>query len=166
GVFGDFVGRFISWAGNAVWNLLEIIFDVVSPGALSYIKKTGAALKGIFKDPLPFMGNLVNAGKLGFSNFAGNFGTHLKAGLIDWLTGSLPGIYTRTAFSLGEIVKFVFSVLGLSWANVRLKLVAAVGEPAVKAMEGGFAIVKTLVTTGPAAAWEQIKDQLSNLQDM
>jgi len=166
GVFGDFVGSFMRWAGNAVWNLLEIIFDVVSPGALGYIKKTGAALKSILKNPLPFVGNLVKAAKLGFQNFAANFGAHLKAGLIDWLTGSLPGVYIPKAFSLGEIVKFVFSVLGISWQNLRQKLVKVVGEPAVKAMETGFDIVVTLVTQGPAAAWDKIKDQLANLKDM
>ncbi len=63
GVFGGFVGHFISWAGSAVWHLLEIIFDVVSPGALSYIKRTGAALKSILKNPLPFVGNLVRGGQ-------------------------------------------------------------------------------------------------------
>ena len=166
GVFGGFVGQFISWAGNAVWNLLQIIFDVVSPGAWGYIQKTGAALKSILKNPLPFVGNLVKAAKQGFLNFASNFGAHLKAGLIDWLTGSLPGVYIPTAFTLGEIVKFVFSVLGLTWQNVRAKLVKVVGEPAVKAMETGFDIVVTLVTQGPAAAWDKIKDQLANLKDM
>ncbi len=108
----------------------------------------------------------MKAAKLGFTNFAVNFGTHLKAGLIDWLTGSLPGIYIPKGFSLGEIVKFVFSVLGLTWANIRQKLVKADGETAVKAMETGFDIVKTLVTGGAAAAWEKIKEQLSNLKDM
>jgi hypothetical protein len=166
GIFGNFLGRFVSWAGDAVWNLLEIIFDSVSPGAFGYVKKTGAALKSILKDPLPFVGNLVKAAKLGFQNFGANFGTHLKAGLIEWLTGSLPGVYIPKSFAIGEIIKFVFSVLGLSWANVRIKLVAAVGEPVVKAMEIGFSIVKTLVTQGPAAAWEQIKSELSNLKDM
>ena len=166
GVFGNFAGRFISWGAEAAWNLLEIIFDVVSPGALAYIKKTGAALKSILKNPLPFVGNLVKAAKLGFINFGGNFLTHLKAGLIDWLTGSLPGIYIPKAFSLGEIAKFAFSVLGLSWANIRQKLVKATSEPVVKAMETGFDIVVTLVRDGPAAAWEQIKEQLANLKDM
>jgi hypothetical protein len=164
--FGDFVGQFISWAGNAVWNLLEIIFDVVSPGAFGYVKRTGAALKSILKNPLPFVGNLVKAAKLGFTNFAARFGTHLKAGLIDWLTGSLPGVYIPKGFTLGELVKFVFSVLGISWANVRAKLVKVVGETAVKAMEVGFDIVVTLVTQGPAAAWDKIKEQLANLRDM
>jgi uncharacterized membrane protein len=166
GVFGGFVLEFLRWAGNAVWTLLQIIFEVVSPGALAYIKRTGAALWGIVKNPLPFVRNLVRAAKLGFQNFADNFGAHLKAGLIDWLTGSLPGVYMPQAFSLGEIVKFVFSVLGLTWQNIRPKLVKVVGETAVKAMETGFDIVVTLVTEGPAAAWDKVKEHLTNLKDM
>lgn len=164
-VFGSFAAQFISWGAKAVWTLLEIIFDVVSPGALEYVKRTGAALKTIIRNPLPFVGQLIRAAKLGFMNFAGNFLTHLKAGLFDWLTGSLPGIYIPQAFSLSEIAKFAFSVLGLSWANIRLKLVKAVGEPAVKALETGFDLVVSLVRDGPIAAWEKIKEQLSNLKD-
>lgn len=166
GVFLGVVGGFFSWAAGQVMKLLEIVFDVVSPGAMGYIKKTGAALLGILKNPLPFVGNLVRAAKQGFLNFASRFGTHLKAGLIDWLTGSLPGIYIPKSFTFGELVKFVFSVLGLTWANVRAKLVKVVGEPAVKAMETGFDIVVTLVTQGPAAAWDKIKDALGDLQSM
>ena len=165
-VFGDFVGRFISWAANTAWKLLEIVFDVVSPGAWGYVQRTGAALKSILKNPLPFVGNLVRAAKLGFTNFAGRFLTHLKTGLIEWLTGSLPGIYIPKAFTLAEIVKFVFSVLGLTWANIRQKLVKATSETVVSAMEKGFDIVVTLVTQGPAAAWDKIKEQLANLKDM
>lgn len=164
-VFGSFATQFINWGAKAVWTLLEIIFDVVSPGALEYVKRTGAALKTIIRNPLPFVGQLIRAAKLGFTNFAGNFLTHLKAGLFDWLTGALPGIYIPQAFSLSEIAKFAFSVLGLSWANIRLKLVKAVGEPAVKTLETGFDLVVTLVREGPIAAWEKIKEQLSNLKD-
>ena len=52
GVFGDFVGA-VRHLGRATRSgtLLEIIFDVVSPGALAYIKKTGAALKSILQEP-------------------------------------------------------------------------------------------------------------------
>jgi hypothetical protein len=166
GVFGGFAGRVVSWGATAVWNLIEIIFDVVSPGALAYIKKTGAALKSILRNPLPFVGNLVKAAKAGFQGFADHFLDHLKAGLIDWLTGSLPGIYIPKAFSLTEIAKFVFSVLGLTWANIRQKLVKATSETVVKTLETGFDIVVTLVRDGPAAAWDKIKEQLSNLKDM
>lgn len=168
GVFGGFLGKFISWAGSTIWNLLEIIFDAVSPGALGYIKKTGAALKSILKNPLPFVGNLVKAAKLGFTNFADNFGGHLKAGLIDWLTGSLSGVYIPKALSLPELGKFAMSVLGITWAQIRGKIVKALGpsgETIMKGLETGFDIVVALVTGGPAAAWELIKEKLTDLKD-
>src|SRR5690606_6704715 len=165
-IFGGFAGRFISWGAQAAWDLLEIVFDVVKPGIMGYVKRTGAALKSILRNPLPFVGNLIAAGKLGFSQFAGNFLKHLKASLLEWLRGVLPGVYIPTAFELREILKFVLSVLGLTWANMRVKLVKAVGEPAVVAMEEGFKIVVTLVKDGPAAAWEQLKEALGNLRDM
>jgi hypothetical protein len=166
GVFGSFLVKFITWGGNAVWKLLEIVFDCVSPDAWGYIKKTGAALKSILKNPLPFVGNLVNAAKLGFQNFGSHFLDHLKNGLINWLLGALPGVYIPKAFALGEIVKFVFSVLGLTWAQFRQKLVKATSETVVAAMETAVDIVVVLVRDGPAAAWERIKDELVKLKDM
>jgi hypothetical protein len=168
GMVGDFVGRFLSWAGDAVWNLLEIVFDVVSPGAFAYVKKTGAALRSILKNPLPFVGNLVRAAKLGLQNFAGNIGTHLKTGLIDWLTGALEGVYIPKAFSLIEVGKFALSVLGITWAQIRGKIVKALGptgEKIMAALEKSFDVVVALVKGGPAAAWEVIKDKLASLQD-
>ncbi|HEX2081422.1 MAG TPA: hypothetical protein VHG08_27210, partial [Longimicrobium sp.] len=44
--------------------------------------------------------------------------------------------------------------------------VAVVGETPVRAMETGFELVRTLVTQGPAAAWQQIVEGISNLRDM
>ncbi|HEV3092483.1 MAG TPA: DUF4157 domain-containing protein [Candidatus Cybelea sp.] len=167
-VFGGFLSKFIDWAGTAIWNLLEIIFDVVSPGALTYIKKAGAALKSILKDPLPFVGNLIKAAKLGFENFAAHFGQHLKEGLIDWLTGSLPGVYIPKAISLIEIGKFALSVLGVTWAQIRAKIVKALGpngDKIMTALETAFDIVAALVKGGPAAAWDLIKEKLSDLKD-
>lgn len=166
GVFGSFAVRFISWGAEAAWNLLEIIFDVVSPGALAYIKRTGSALRSILRNPLPFVGNLVRAAKQGFLNFGANFLTHLRTGLIEWLTGALPGIYIPRALTLTEIAKFAFSVLGLTWANIRQKLVRATSENIVRGLETGFDVVVTLVREGPAAAWDKIREQLANLQDM
>jgi hypothetical protein len=164
--FAGFLGKFFSWAGNTIWDLLKIIFEVVAPGAIPYLKKVGAAFKKILQSPIGFVGNLVKAGKMGFQNFANNIGQHLKAAFIEWLTGSLPGVYLPKALDLKEIVKFVLSVLGLSWANIRQKLVKATSENIVKGLEIGFVIVKKLITEGPAAAWEEIKTQLSNLKDM
>ncbi len=167
-VFGGFIKEFISWAGNAVWTLLQIIFEVLMPGAIPYLKKAGAAFKTILRNPVGFVGNLVKAAKLGFQQFAAKIGMHLKNSLIQWITGALAGanIYIPQSLEIRELIKFVLSVLGLTWQNIRQKLVKVIGEPAVKALEIGFDIVVTLVREGPAAAWEKIKEQLSNLKEM
>src|SRR5215213_2238789 len=167
-VFGGFLGKFVSWGVDAMFKLLEIVFDVVSPGALGYVKQTGSALKSIFQNPLPFVGNLVKAAKLGFTNFGANFMTHLKKGLIDWLTGSLQGIYIPKALTLPEFGKLALSVLGITWAQIRAKIVKALGpsgELIMKGLEGLFAIIVALKDGGPAAAWEVIKDKLTGLKD-
>ncbi|HEX4526266.1 MAG TPA: DUF4157 domain-containing protein [Gaiellaceae bacterium] len=166
--FLGIAGRFFSWALQQVLSLLQIIFEVVAPGAVPYIQKARGAFNEIIRNPVKFIGNLVRAGKAGFDNFRKNFLGHLRKSIIDWLTGSMAGanIYIPQAFELKEIIKFILSVLGLTWPNVRSKLVKAVGEPVVVAFETGFDIVLTLVKEGPAAAWEKIKEQLSNLKEM
>ncbi|MDR3525847.1 MAG: DUF4157 domain-containing protein [Rhizomicrobium sp.] len=168
GTFANIAGDFLSWGLSTIWDLLKIIFDVVKPGLMGYIQRTGAALKSILKNPMPFLGNLINAAKLGFTNFAANIGEHLKAGLIDWLTGSLEGVYIPRALSLMELGKFALSVLGITWAQIRGKFVAALGpngEKIMKGLELAFDVVKALVTGGPAAVWELIKEKLSELKD-
>ncbi len=166
--FASFVGDFISWAGGTVLSLLEIILSVVAPTMVPYLKKAGGAFSSIIKNPIGFVRTLVRAGVQGFRQFATNFLTHLKASLIGWLTGAMAGagIYIPSGFTLIEILKFVLSVMGLTWANIRAKLVKATSETVVKALETGFDIVKTLVTEGPAAAWQKIVETLTNLKQM
>ena len=165
-VFGIFLGKFISWAGNTIWKLLEIIFAVVAPGVMPYIAKAQAAFKTILKDPIAFVGNLVRAGKMGFQMFAANIVTHLKNALIKWLTGPLgeAGVYIPKSFALMEIIKLVLSVLGLTWQNIRAKLVKIIPDPVLTLLEKTAAIVVTLVKDGPLAAWEQIKAELDELK--
>jgi hypothetical protein len=166
-VFGNFIGQFLNWGGNAVWNLLQIIFEVVAPAVMPYIKKAGDAFRSILKNPVGFVGNLVKAGKQGFRQFATNIIGYLKTALIKWLTGPLgeAGVYMPKSFSLLEIVKLVLSVLGLTWQNIRGKLVKIIPDPVLTALEKTAGILVTLVKDGPAAAWEQIKAELTELKD-
>lgn len=167
-VFGNFMVDFGSWALGTVIDLLKIIVEVVAPGAMPYIAKAGAAFNKILKNPVGFVQTLVRAGKLGLNQFAGNFLTHLKASLIGWLTGAMggAGVYIPQGFSAGELLKFALSVLGLTWGHLRPRLVALSSETIVKGLEEGFALVKTLVKEGPAAAWQQLVETLTNLKDM
>lgn len=168
GVFGDFIGNFLSWAGRTAWDLLEIIFSVVAPSLMVYLRRAGSALRTILQNPVAFAGHLVRAAVQGFRQFSARFLTHLRGSLIGWLTGALSGanIYIPQGMDLREIIKFVLSVLGLTWQNIRQKIVRVIGEPAMRALETGFELVTTLVTQGPAAAWEKIQEGLTNLREM
>ena len=129
--FLGMAAQFGAWALNQVLGLLEILVSVVAPGVMPYIAKAKAAFHTIIRDPVRFIGNLVRAGKLGFQKFAGNIVNHLKTALIKWITGPLgeAGVYIPTSFSLIEIVKLVLSVLGLTWQNIRTKLLKIIPEP-------------------------------------
>lgn len=168
--FAGFGGKFFDWALGTILDLLEIIFSVVAPSVIVYVKKAAGAFKTILKDPIGFVKNLIAAGKLGLSQFVSRFLQHLKAALIGWLTGALSGagVYIPQAISLLEIGKFVISVLGISWPQIRAKIVKVLpgGETTMKVLETAFDIVKALVTGGPTAAWEVIKQKLTDLKDM
>lgn len=168
GLFASIGGKFISWAGGTVIELLKIVIDVVAPGVMVYIQRAAGAFQTIVRNPIGFVGNLVRAAMQGFRQFAANFLTHLQASLVGWLTGALggTGVYIPQGLNLREILKFVLSVLGLTWANIRQKLVRATNETTVVALETGMDIVRTLVTEGPAAAWQKILETLTNLKQM
>jgi hypothetical protein len=167
-VFGDLVGRFSAWAGAQVMSLLQIVFEVVAPAVMPYVRKAMGAFRTIIANPVGFIRNLVRAGIQGFRQFAAGFLGHLRRSLIQWLTGTLggTGVHIPQALDLREIVRFVLSVLGLTWRNVRGKLVRVLGDTAVRALETGFDLVVTLVREGPAAAWEKIREQITNLREM
>jgi hypothetical protein len=168
GAFSSFVGDFFRWAGGTVLSLLEIIFSVVAPSVIPYLKKAAGAFSKIIKAPGTFISTLVRAGKQGFNQFRAKIVTYLRDALFKWLLGSAEGagLYFPKSFAPLELLKLGLSVLGLTWQHLRAKLVAATNEMTVKAMETGFELVKTLVTQGPAAAWEELLKTLSNLKQM
>ena len=165
--FLDIAGQFISWGLTQVLGLLEILFSVVAPSVMPYVAKARTAFQTIVRDPVRFIGHLVRAGRLGFQMFAKNIVEHLKNALIKWITGPLgeAGVYIPKAFTLLEIVKLVLSVLGLTWQNIRTKLVKIIPDPVLTALEKTASVLVTLVTQGPAAAWEEIKTELTELKD-
>lgn len=167
GTFGGIATDFFSWGGRQVFKLLEIIVSVVAPNVLQYIAKAKSAFHTILRNPVAFVGNLVRAGRRGFQLFADNILTHLKTALIKWIVGPLAeaGVYIPKSFDLLEVIKLVLSVLGLTWQNIRSKLVKIIPDPVLTALEKTADVLVTLVRDGPAAAWEQIKAELTELKD-
>lgn len=135
---------------------------------MGILRKGADTIDLILKDPVQFLSNLLAAIKLGFNQFAGNIWTHLKAGFMKWLFGSLAkaGIEIPTDLTLPSILKLVLGVLGITYERMRAKAVKLIGERAVKAIEKVVEYVTVLVKGGPAALWEKVKEDLSSLKSM
>ncbi|NUQ41371.1 MAG: DUF4157 domain-containing protein [Calditrichaceae bacterium] len=146
------------------WVLKKAGFD--SKKLMSIINKGAAVIKKIVTDPVGFIKNLIGAVKLGVENFVKNIKKHLVGGLVTWLTGAMGdvGIQLPEKFDLKGVLSIVLQILGLTWNAIRFKLVKRLGEKVVKAVETGVDIVKRIVTEGPMALWEMIKEKAAELK--
>lgn len=136
------------------------------------LKKAIKVIGAIIAHPIDFFSNLAKAVGDGIGNFVKNIGDHLKRGFLSWLMGNMPpGVELPQSLDLKEIFKFTMQVLGFSWANIRAKAVARLGEKTVRALETvsdkAFDIFKILAKGGGLAEiWEYIKEQIGNLKEM
>jgi hypothetical protein len=148
------------------WALEKLGID--AEGFFNTLAKMGAAIKAMFKSPGKFFSNLIAAIKGSINDFRANFKTYIIAALADWLTGAMgsTGIEIPKEFSVRAVIGMLLQVLGLSWAFLRSKLVALIGEQKVAWAEKTVDVVKKFVTGGVAALWDWIKDQASSIKDM
>ncbi|MEO9326045.1 hypothetical protein ABFT23_21305 [Nocardioides sp. C4-1] len=132
------------------------------------LARAASAIEDIIKDPVGFLGNLVAGVKGGIMRFFANIGTHLKKGLMGWLFGQLAdaGIEMPETFDLKGIIKLVASVFGLSWANIRSRIVKQIGEKAMGAIEKGVDIFAKIASGGIGAVWELIVEKLGDIKAM
>jgi hypothetical protein len=160
------LGRLLLWAAKQffTWALGKFGYSLSDIEAI--ISKGAAVLKAIFTQPIQFVKNLVRAAKQGFESFALHFLEHLKDAIFEWLTGSLSGIRLPEVWNARGIFGLVLQVLNISAGRIRDKLVDKLGGAAIlQRLEEGVAVVKTVLTEGPAAAWEQVKDLGEQLKE-
>lgn len=150
--------------GEIVKMLAEFADRVVS-----LFKKAAGVLKKIIADPIGFLGNLLSAVKQGISQFVSNIWTHIKNGFMQWLFGELTkgGVQIPDGLpSPGALIKLVLNVMGLTWANIRPKIVAKIGERAVSVLEKVVEILQKLFTGGPEALWAEMQNFVGNIKAM
>jgi len=152
---------------GAIKDVIKTILELKNM-LLNVIAKAAAAIKKIIKDPIGFLGNLVAGVKAGIMGFKDKIGQYLQEGLMGWLLGALgsAGITMPASLDLKGILGLVMQILGLTYANIRARAVAIVGEPVVKALETAAEIFKILITEGPSGLWKYIQDQIGNLKEM
>lgn len=165
---------------NFLGRLAEKIKEFIFRGALQLVgapvdmvmgilNRAGNILRSIFEDPIGFIGNLVNAIKGGLMNFMQNIGRHLINGLVNWLFGALQGagIQLPQRWDLPGIFSLVMQILNLTYQQgVRPRLVRFLGENGVARLEQAFEFIRDVMTRGPVAIWERIREFLGNLREM
>ncbi len=149
--------KFFTWALEKFGFSLADIEGIINKGA--------AVLKAIFTQPIKFVKNLMNAALTGFKNFGKNFLKHLQDALFEWLTGSLEGLVLPKTWNAQGILGLLLQMIGISYQNIRKHMVTVMGEPVVAGLEKSFTLVKTLITEGPMAAWEQLKEMAGEMKE-
>ncbi|MEL6867988.1 MAG: hypothetical protein AAFP19_26420, partial [Bacteroidota bacterium] len=117
-----------------------------------------------------FFKNVVDGVGGGIDNFFKNIKQHLIKGLIGWLTGALSevDITIPETFDVKGIFGMVMQILGLTYENIKAKVIKRYppAEKVFAGIEAGIDFVKRLVTEGPIALWEEIKEAFSNFKEM
>ncbi|HEV2801609.1 MAG TPA: hypothetical protein VGW12_13980 [Pyrinomonadaceae bacterium] len=156
------VQKFVEKLGEIIKIIMEFKGKL-----MAVLRKGWEVIKGILADPIGFLGNLIGALKQGFNQFKANIGKWLIKGIIGWLFGALAeaGVTSPADFSLPSILKLVLQILGITYERMRAKAVKILGPTAVGVIEKLVDYIKTLITGGPAALWEQVKGDLANLKE-
>ncbi|UJP63807.1 DNA/RNA non-specific endonuclease [Mongoliitalea daihaiensis] len=156
-----------SKAMDAMSEVVEVI-RALKEMFLNLLSAVADVVDTIIKDPISFLNNLVSGVRSGLENFGRNFLSHLQAGLIGWLTGTLGGAgitLPEDIFSLKGIFSLVSQILGFTWDRVRAIGVKVIGEPVMQAFETGFEILMILKNEGLTGLWEYIKGQFNDLKE-
>jgi hypothetical protein len=146
---------------NTIRELVAMLKDVLS--------RVAGVVGDIVKHPVAFLGNLIAGVKGGILKFKENFLDHLRKGLMSWLFGALAegGIELPKTFDPKGIIQLLASIFGLTWTNIRNRIVKQIGEEAMAAVEKGVEIFK--IISGPdgfGGVWELLLTKLGNIKDM
>ena len=133
------------------------------------LARVAGVVGDIIKHPVRFLSNLIDGVKGGILKFKDDFLGHLRRGLMSWLFGALAegGIELPKSFDIKGIVGFLASIFGLTWANIRNRIVRQIGEKAMGAVEQGVEIFK--IISGPEGVgglWEMLLEKLGDIKEM
>lgn len=172
GQFRPLMSDLVGFAGAALMKLLELIYEAAMGAGgrriLSILTRVRATFVTIIQNPVGFLRNLLGAVGQGVRQFMTRILTHLRDGVIAWLTGPVAraGIQMPERWDLQGIVWFVLQILGLSWQRVRQKLVTLIGEPAMAAMERGLQFIRDVRDRGLVATLrERVTEFFGNLRE-
>ena len=152
---------------DAVAGVIKTIIQLKNM-LLGVLAKAADVIGDIIADPIGFLGKLVDGIKAGLNRFVGNIATHLQEGLMGWLFGAIgkAGIQLPKSFDIAGIFDLVMQVLGLTYRQIRARVVKLVGEKVMTKLEQTVDVFKVLVTEGIPGLWKWIKDKVGDLEEV
>ncbi len=135
---------------------------------MNVLARVAGVVGDIIKHPVKFLGSLIDGVKGGILKFKDNILDHLRKGLMGWLFGALAesGVELPDSFDLRGIIKLLGSIFGLTWANIRNRIVKKIGEKAMSAAEQGVEIFKLIAREGIGGLWQMLVDKLGDIKEM
>ncbi|OMI36430.1 hypothetical protein [Streptomyces sparsogenes] len=157
----------VAKAVDAIKSVINTILELKRL-LLSVLAKAASAVMLILKDPIGFLRNLVSAVGAGLRQFLANIGRHLQQGILSWLLGKTAeaGIELPSKFDAQGVLRMLASLLGLTWQNIRSRIVRKVPkmEPAVAAAETAVPLVAEVRKRGVAGMWDDLKTRVGDLK--
>ena len=173
---GPVLGKFLAFSSVVSQKCKELRFEgalrlVGANELLTQIKKSPAAFKKIVDNPTIILSNFMRALKMGFTKFMGNFGKHFKNALFGWLFGKAAamGIQMPKTLDVPGLFHLVAQLLGLTFPQIKALVLQKIGPKGRKVfefIEKSVAVVKRVITEGPIALWDMVKEYLTNLKEM
>ena len=173
--FGEPISRLVQFIFVVLRTVFELLLAVMQfPTDLigRIVDNAMQAYEEIKNDPIAFLLHLLEAVKLGFSNFFDHILTHLLNGLVEWLFRGLrkAGVEPPKDLSFASILNTVLQVLGISVERIWQKLAERFGQETIDKIRGAidkvtgiWTLVKDVQERGISALWEYVESQLSNL---
>jgi hypothetical protein len=128
----------------------------------SILKRAESAMDRIIADPIGFLQKLVEAVKSGFAAFGRNILTHLKTGFFEWLLGPIKemGVDIPTEWNLQSIFKLVLQVIGVTWEQIKNKIMAKLPPPVAQILETGIEAIGAYQKGGAEGVKDLAMDKL------
>jgi len=152
---------------GAIKAVINTIRELVSM-LKNVLARVAGVVGEIIKNPVGFLGNLIAGVKGGILKFKDNILDHLRKGLMSWLFGALAegGVELPDSFDIKGIIKLLASIFGLTWANIRNRIIKQIGAKAMAAAEKGVEIFQVLASQGVGGLWQMLIEKLGDIKEM
>ncbi|MBK8924093.1 MAG: DUF4157 domain-containing protein [Saprospirales bacterium] len=173
---GPVLGKFLAFSGVMEDKMKELRLEgalrlVGATELLTALKNDPAAFKRVADDPTLILSNFMEALKKGFTKFSDNFSTHFENALLGWLFGKSAemGIQMPKDLSLGGLFYLVAQLVGVTFDQIKslvIKQLGPTGQRVFEEIEASIPVVQRVLTEGPIALWEMVKEYLTDLKEM